>query len=190
MPNRPEIEAAFEAAPEDHLVELVDGELHVHPRPARAHINVASNLVGSLVGPFRWGEGGGPGGWVILFEPEVHLGPRPDKLVPDVAGWRRERLPRAVGGPNVPAHYDLSPDWVCEVLSERTRSHDRIRKMRIYAREGVGHVWLIDPVERTLEVFRLQGPHWVLIALHEGDATVRLEPFEAVEMDLQRLWSE
>ncbi|QRN99917.1 Uma2 family endonuclease [Archangium violaceum] len=186
--NAPSIEAAFQAAPAEMVAELLDGELHLSPRPTRPHTNAASRLGALLSMPFLFGKGG-PGGWVILDEPELHLGPRPDKLVPDLAGWRRERLPDAVGGDDAPAHYDLAPDWVCEVLSERTRRIDKVQKMRIYAREGVRHVWHVDPLARTLEIFRLEGGHWLLVEAFAGEEPVRAEPFEAVELELALVWA-
>jgi Uma2 family endonuclease len=186
--NAPSVEAAFQAAPSEMVAEILDGELHLSPRPARPHANAATNLGGLLTGPFKFGRQG-PGGWVILYEPELHLGPRPDKLVPDLAGWRRERLPDAIGGDDAPAYYDLAPDWVCEVLSERTRHMDKGPKLRIYAREGVRHLWHVDPLARTLDVFRLEGSHWLLVDSFVGDERVRAEPFEAIELELALLWS-
>jgi Uma2 family endonuclease len=171
------------------VAEILDGELHLSPRPARPHTNTASRLGILIGGPFMFGRGG-PGGWFILDEPEIHLGPRPDKLVPDIAGWRRERLPHAAGGADAPAHYDLAPDWVCEVLSERTRSRDKGQKMRIYAREGVQHVWHVDPLARTLDIFRLTEGQWLLVHSFTGEETVRAEPFEAIGLELALLWSE
>ncbi len=149
--NAPSVEAAFQAAPEEMVAEILDGKLHLHPRPACPHANVVSNLGALLFSPFKLGRGG-PGGWVLLFEPELHLGPRPDKLVPDLAGRRRERLPLAVGGAGSPAHDDLAPDWVCEILSPRTRSVDQGQTMGVYARGGVRHVWHGDPLARMLEL--------------------------------------
>lgn len=187
--NAPSVEAAFQAAPEEMVAEILDGELYLSPRPARPQANVASNLGGLLIAPFKFGRGG-PGGWVIIDEPELHLGPRPDKLVPDLAGWRRERLPRAVGGDEAPAHYDLAPDWACEILSQRTRSRDKGQKMRIYAREGVRHLWHVDPLARTLEIFRLTEGEWHLVHSFTGEERVRAEPFEAIELELALVWSE
>ncbi|WP_375773629.1 Uma2 family endonuclease [Archangium gephyra] len=186
--NAPSVEAAFQAAPEEMVAEILDGELHLSPRPARPHANVAMNLAGILTAPFKFGRGG-PGGWVSISEPELHLGPRPDKLVPDLAGWRRERLPDAVGGEDAPAHYDLVPDWACEILSKRTRSRDKGQKMHIYAREGVRHLWHVDPLARTLEIFRLQESQWLLVHSFAGEARVRAEPFEALELELALVWS-
>lgn len=169
------------------VAEILDGELHAMPRPSRPHTNAASVLGGELHGPFRRGKGG-PGGWVILDEPELHLGPKPDKVVPDLAGWRRERMPDARGPSDAPGHYDAAPDWVCEILSPSTEAIDRGKKMRIYRREGVGHAWLVNPVTRTLEVYRWEGGRWVLLDTYEGDEVVRAEPFDAIELSLGVLW--
>jgi Uma2 family endonuclease len=186
-PNDPAVEAAFQAVPDTMVAEILDGELHTMPRPGRPHTNTASLLGGELHGPFRRGRGG-PGGWVLLDEPEIHLGPKPDKVVPDLAGWRRERMPDATGPSNASAHYDVVPDWICEILSPSTEATDRGKKMRIYRREGVGHAWLINPVTRTLEVYRLETARWVLLDTFEEDAVVRAEPFDAIELPLASLW--
>jgi Uma2 family endonuclease len=137
----------------------------------------------TLGGPFDVG-GTGPGGWILLDEPELHLGG--DVLVPDLAGWRRERMPKL---PSVPA-LTLAPDWVCEVLSASTEARDRGAKLPVYAREGVRHVWLIDPSVRTLEVFRLEGTLYTLLGTYESQASVRAEPFEVLELSLRVLWEE
>ena len=126
----------------------------------------------------------GPGGWWILAEPELHLGP--DVLVPDLAGWRRTRMPRV---PET-AYFPLAPDWVCEILSPSTASLDRRQKLTIYAREGVGHAWLIDPIARTLEILRLEAGCWTTIVTHAGGATVRAEPFDAIEFNLAEFWAD
>ena len=131
------------------------------------------------------GPGGGgesPGGWWFLFEPELHFGE--DVVVPDIAGWRRERVPEP---PDVP-WFDVAPDWLCEVISPSTESTDRGRKLRIYAREGVSHVWLLNPVAKILEVYRLTEGNWILVKTIVGDDTVCSEPFEALEMEMARWW--
>jgi Uma2 family endonuclease len=132
-------------------------------------------------GPFDRGRSG-PGGWVILFEPELHLGP--DVLVPDLAGWRRARMPEL---PDTSA-FTLAPDWVCEVLSPATQSRDRLAKMRIYGRERVTHAWLLDPVAQVLEVFRREGDLWLRTQSAGGNETLRAEPFDAIELELAALW--
>ncbi|QSQ24522.1 Uma2 family endonuclease [Pyxidicoccus parkwayensis] len=175
--------ADLEALPDNVIGELIDGVLYASPRPAGPHTVVGSQLGYELIGPFDRGRGG-PGGWVILDEPELHLGE--DVLVPDVAGWRRERMPR----PTEHVFYTVAPDWLCEVLSPSTRNLDRKEKLPVYAREGVRHVWLIDPKPRVLEVFRLGPGGYELLATHEGNGPVRAEPFEAIELDLAFLWDE
>lgn len=134
-------------------------------------------------GAYQRGRGG-PGGWWIVFEPELHLGR--NILVPDLAGWRRSRLPAIPAA----AFFTLAPDWVCEVLSPSTASFDRVKKMRVLAAEAVGHAWLVDPEARTLEVYRLSEGRWVLLSAHEGTETVRAEPFEGLEVVLPDLWVE
>ena len=142
------------AAPEHMVAELLAGELHLHPRPAGPHSAAASALGEELGPPFKRGKGG-PGGWIILDEPELHLGG--EVLVPDLAGWRRTTMDH-VG--NVP-YFETRPDWVCEVLSPSTEKTDRAVKLPIYAREAVGHAWLVNPLVRTLEVLRLDQGLWV-----------------------------
>lgn len=166
----------------DHLVaEILDGELYATPRPALRHALAGSRLGSEIGGPFDRGRGG-PGGWWILYEPELHLGV--DIVVPDFAGWRRQRLPTIPAEPFL----TLAPDWACEIVSPSTETIDRGRKLAVYAREQVSHLWLLNPLAETLEVYRLESSRWVLLATHVGDATIRVEPFEAIELDLYRLW--
>lgn len=186
-PNDPAVEAAFEATPETMTAEILDGELHALPRPRPRHARAATRVARTL-GPFD-DDPGEPGGWVILTEPELHLGPKPDKLVPDVAGWRRDRLPSSVFDESAPAHISIAPDWACEVLSDRTERIDRGTKMRLYRREGVKHVWLDSPTLQTLEVYRLDDGKWTLVETFEGEAVVRAEPFDAIELPLAALWA-
>jgi Uma2 family endonuclease len=168
----------------DHLVaEIVAGDLHTSPRPSGRHSVASSGLGGQIWSPFDRGRGG-PGGWWILDEPELHLGD--DVLVPDLAGWRRERMPTI---PETP-HFTLAPDCVCEVLSPTTERFDRVGKLPVYAREGVQHVWLVNPMARTLEVLRLESGRWIAAVTHGGDDPVRAEPFAAIELDLAALWGE
>jgi Uma2 family endonuclease len=169
--------------PDNLVAEIVDGELHASPRPAPPHAIAGSSVGGLLINPYSFGRGG-PGGWWILDEPELHLGS--DVLVPDLAGWRRARMPQRPAT----AYFPLAPDWVCEVLSPSTTRLDRTRKLGIYAREQVAHAWLIDPLAQTLEVFRLDGGHWVLAAVHAGEEVVRVEPFGEIDLELRLLWSE
>jgi Uma2 family endonuclease len=179
--RRDALYAELEKLPPNSVGEIVGGKLHVSPRPANPHARVSSRLGIMLGGPFDLGQGG-PGGWIILDEPELHLAE--DVLVPDVAGWRRERMPELPQG----VGFTLAPDWVCEVLSPSTVALDRTRKMAVYAREGVRHLWLLDPVPQTLEVYRLVEGSWRVRGTHAGAARVRVEPFEALELELGRLW--
>jgi len=167
-------------APENKVAEILDGELFLSPRPGSRHA-VAGSRLGRLLGPFD-DDPGGPGGWWILDEPELHLGP--DVIVPDLAGWRRARMPVL---PNVP-YFELAPDWVCEVVSPTTGALDRTRKMPIYVRERIGHLWLVDPIARTLEVYYLDNTHWVVASTHGGRAMIRAQPFDAIELDIGRWW--
>ena len=168
------------AVPDNFVAEILGGDLFASPRPAPPHAVAAGVLFRKLGGPFEDGENG-PGGWRFIIEPELHLDA--DVVVPDIAGWRRE-LPTV---PNV-AYFTLAPDWVCEVLSPSTEAIDRRKKLPIYAREGIRHAWLVDPLQQTLEVLRLESQRWSLIATHEADAKVRAEPFDAVELALRALW--
>jgi Uma2 family endonuclease len=169
-------------APPHMVAELIDGELVLSPRPARRHAVAASVLGMDLGGAFQRGRGG-PGGWVIVDEPELHM--RPNVLVPDLGGWRQARFP--VDEANA-AYFSVLPDWVCEVLSPSTAKYDRAKKLALYAQAGIDYAWLIDPVLRTLEVFRRQGVEWLLQATHSDDELVRAVPFEAVELELGALW--
>ncbi len=170
------------AVPAHLVAEILDGELVTQPRPASPHTRAASRLGAELDGPFDRGKGG-PGGWLLLDEPELHLGG--DIVVPDLAGWRRERMPEMPDA----AAFDLAPDWICEVLSPGTAATDRAVKMPIYARERVAHLWLVDPLVRTLEASRLENGRWVLLGAWRDDARVRAEPFETFELELAGLWA-
>lgn len=166
------------------MAELIDGELRLQPRPAKPHMAAASALGEELGPPFKRGRGG-PGGWIILDEPELHLGD--DVMVPDLAGWRRERMPQVT---DEEAFFTLAPDWICEVLSRSTTRTDRGEKLPRYAREGVGHAWLVDPIARMLEELRLERGRWSIVATHRDAERVRAEPFDAIELDLSILWAD
>jgi len=169
-------------APPHRVAEIVDGALHVQPRPAMRHAVAGSSLGMELGNPFQKGRGG-PGGWWIVDEPELHFGG--DILVPDLAGWRRERMP----APPDAAYVTLAPDWVCEVLSPSTRKLDLEGKRPVYAREGAAHLWLVDPVAGTLDAFVLQGGAWAPAGSARDGGPVSFPPFEAVTFPLDTLWS-
>ena len=182
-PRREATYEDLESVPSNLVGEIVGGELYVSPRPRLVHARATGQLFRAL-GPFD-GDSGveGPGGWVLVFEPELHLGG--EALVPDLAGWRRERLPELPDS----AAMTLAPDWVCEVLSPSTETLDRVRKMGSYAREGVRHLWLVHPGARMLEVYRLESGQWLRLGAHTGDLTVHAEPFEAQPLKLGALWA-
>ncbi|MBS2017268.1 MAG: Uma2 family endonuclease [Deltaproteobacteria bacterium] len=173
--------ADLEALPANMVGEIVRGVLYANPRPASPHAAAASAIGEELGPPFKRGKGG-PGGWIILDEPELHLGE--DVLVPDLAGWRRTRMPEM---PHVAA-FELAPDWVCEVASPSTAKLDRGEKLPVYARERVASVWIVEPLQRFLEILRLDGPTYRIVGTHFDDAKVRAEPFDAIELDLAALW--
>lgn len=166
---------------ENLVAELIDGVIITNPRPALPHARASSRLGAELIGPFDRGKEG-PGGWIILDEPELHL--HGNALIPDLAGWRRERIPEL---PDTAA-FELAPDWLCEVLSPGTMAHDRGAKLPLYLREGVAFVWLIDPIARLLEVFRLEGAHYTLEGTWRDADGVRAPPFDAIELELGALW--
>ena len=171
------------AVPENFVAEILGGELYASPRPAFPHARAASALTALIAGPFQFGING-PGGWLIVAEPQLHFGA--DVVVPGLAGWRAER----VGDWSDAAYLTLAPDWLCEVVSPSTERIDRTKKPKIYARAGVQCMWLIDPLRKSLEVLRLEGNRWSLSATHQGGGRARAEPFDAIELDLDSVWGE
>jgi Uma2 family endonuclease len=176
-----EMSPALGAFPSNVVAEILGGERVDSPRPRMVQTLAASVLLGTLSGPFMRRRSGS-GSWLLLFSPELHL--NGEIIVPDLAGWRRERVPEL---PDVTV-MTLAPDWVCEVLSPETVALDRGLKMLAYARAGVKHVWLVDPDLQTLEVYRLEDEAWSLLDVHEGSQRVRAEPFEAMLLELAPLW--
>jgi Uma2 family endonuclease len=171
-------------APPNKVAEIIHGELVLSPRPAGPHTAAATALTEELGPPFKRGRGG-PGGWIILAEPELHLGR--DVLVPDLAGWRREAMPAVANEP----YFTIRPDWVCEVLSPSTERYDRAAKIALYAAAGVTHAWLVNPLQRTLEILHLPSAtpgQWTALGVHQDDAKMQAEPFEQLELELSILW--
>lgn len=171
--------------PENVIGEIIDGELFVSPRPRPEHALAMARLTGKLEPSF--GGGGGPGGWWILTEPEIHLDGKKDDentCVPDLAGWRKEKMLKLPEE----SYFTSVPDWVCEILSPSNARLDRVKKVPKYAKYGVGHLWLINPREKTLEVFRLENRAWVFIQTFVETDKVKVQPFEAMEFDLGYLW--
>jgi Uma2 family endonuclease len=167
--------------PEHYVAEMFDGELYASPRPALPHARAAGVLYAKLGDYFDFGDG--PAEWLLYIEPELHFGH--DVLVPDLAGWRRERLPALP----IDAYLTLPPDWICEVVSPSTEHIDRGKKLRIYAREGVANAWLVDPLRQALEVLVLESGSLRQIEEHQGDVSIRAGPFDAFELELRALWS-
>lgn len=170
--------------PENTTGEIIDGELIVTPRPSRKHIYTTSTLGAEIAPPYQFGRGGGPGGWIILIEPEIMFGEY--ILVPDLAGWRKERFPVSEETNSICA----APDWACEVLSPSTIRVDKIKKMSVYGQYGVQNLWLIDPLAKTLDVFRLESGKWVVAGFYAENDKVRAEPFQEIEIELGNLWLE
>lgn len=179
--KRPATYADLEAVPEHLVAEIIDGELMTHPRPSPRHGGAANALGYELTGPFQKANGG-PGGWVFFIEPEIKFGG--DLLVPDIAGWRRERLP------TYPERnfFEIVPDWLCEILSGSTERRDRTLKMRIYGAAGIPHFWLIDPRLQMLEAFENSSGRWTKFGDWNSDDTVRAPPFDAIQFNLAGLW--
>jgi Uma2 family endonuclease len=169
------------AVPELLIAELIDGDLYASARPPIPYVYAAS-VLGARIGAAVDRGRDRPGGWFQLDKPEIHL--HADAIVPDIAAWRCERLPK-----KLPDYFDFAPDWLCEVLAPNTEALDRTKKLAVYAREGAGHAWLVNPAIQTLEVLRLESQRWSLIAAHEGRARVRAEPFADIELDLAGLWA-
>ena len=167
--------------PEHVTGEILSGQLHAQPRPSARHARVETGLARGLFGPFDLG-GDGPGGWVILVEPELHLGS--NVMVPDLAGWTREHLSEIPDGP-----ISVVPDWACEILSPGTAVKDRKIKLPIYGQLGVRHVWIVDPNAKTIEILRNGGEHWLLLATYSDQDCMRAEPFDAIELELRHLWA-
>jgi Uma2 family endonuclease len=167
-------------APEHMIAELLAGELYLQPRPAIAHATAASAISDELGPPFKRGRGG-PGGWFMLNKTELHL--TGDVLVPDLAGWRHTTLAELPAAPYI----ETRPDWICEVLSPSTEKTDRAIKLPIYAREGVGHAWLVNPILRTLEILRLENGRWLNLGTYRDDEEIRAEPFAAIVLELALL---
>ncbi len=170
-------------APPHKVAEVIAGTLHAHPRPAMRHAWASSRHGGRLDDPFNPGSGE-LCGWWIVDKPELHLGE--DIVVPDLVGWRRETMPEYPDA----AYCKIAPDWVCEVLSPCTRQLNLGEKRDLYAREGVRHLWFVDPDARTLEAFELQNGQWLLLATPVDDAPVSLPPFDAITFPLDALWPE
>jgi Uma2 family endonuclease len=174
--------ADLEAVPPHLVAEILFGRLVTHPRPVPRH-GASSNLLSATLTPgHQWGRGG-PGGWIFVTEPQLLLGPH--VVVPDLAGWRKDKMPVLPDSASV----KIAPDWLCEILSPSTESYDRNEKRRIYAAAGVAHIWLLDPRVKYLECFQLVAGNWLLTHTFSNDEAVRAPPFEATDFPLSQLFA-
>ena len=173
----------LEALPENLVGEIINGVLHAHPRPAGPHALAGSRLGADIEGPYSRGKGG-PGGWWIIDEPEVHFARDTEVAVPDIAGWRKERMPR------VPQdhRFEIVPDWICEILSPSSAKLDRTEKMPLYAKYGVAYVWLVDPLSKMLETFELIDERWSMMGVFKDEDRVQIKPFDEIKLELSDLW--
>lgn len=170
--------------PQDMTGEIIEGNLIATPRPSRKHGFCATALGAAVTAPYQYGQGGGPGGWVFIIEPEIGFGE--DILVPDLAGWKKERFPFREESNWI----SVVPNWICEILSPTTFRNDKVKKMPLYARNGVEHIWLVDPVATTIDAFRLESGRWSLLGSYAESDKVRIEPFHEIEINLGNLWIE
>ncbi|WP_089725921.1 Uma2 family endonuclease [Candidatus Thiosymbion oneisti] len=182
--TKPTLYESLEALSEGMTGEILNGQLYTQPRPSGVHATAGFMLGAELLGPFHKGNGG-PGGWWIFIEPEVHFVHDNEVTVPDLAGWRRERMPMP---PTTEHRFEVVPDWVCEILSPSTEGRDRQIKLPLYAYYGVQYAWLIDPIKHTLEAYRLEAGDWLEIGRFAGTDQVAVPPFEAVSIELEGLW--
>lgn len=190
MPNqvrkldRPATYADLQALPEGVRAEVIHGQIVVQPAPLPRHARVSAGLVRAIEGPFDEDDGhGGPGGQWILQDVDVQLELH-EIVRPDLAGWRRERLRE----PWDIRPITVVPDWICEVLSPSNAAHDRVTKRNLYARAGVAHYWLVDPAERVLEALALRDAMWLEVGVYDETAVARIAPFEAIEIEVGRLF--
>jgi Uma2 family endonuclease len=182
--KQPDLYQQLLALPENITGEIIAGELHTAPRPAAPHVLAAAALGGELYNPFHKGSGG-PGGWWILTEPEVHFVRDSEVVVPDLAGWRRERMPVLPED----HRFEVTPDWVCEILSPSTQKRDRVLKKKLYADYGVSFLWLLDPMEKLLETYTLSNGQWLVSGVYQDEDKVCAAPFEAIEIALSEVWA-
>jgi Uma2 family endonuclease len=172
----------LESLPPGMKGEIIEGVLYTMTRPRASHQRALRTIGSRLGDPFDDGKGG-PGGWWILPEPGIELPDTPE-ISPDLAGWRRDRMPTLPEEEPI----RIPPDWVCEILSPSTRRHDLLIKKPYYARVGILHHWLVDREARTLTSYRLEAGHWVELGVYGDDCEARIEPFDAVPLDVAGFW--
>lgn len=169
---------------EGRCIELVGGGIVDKASPSAAHADAQGALAALLRPRFHRQDGDEPpGGWWILPEVDIAFGLH-DVLRPDVAGWRRARVPVR------PSSYpvDVSPDWVCEVLSPSTAHRDLGVKREIYHRHEVAHYWVVDVEKQILLVYRREPAGYTLVLSAGPGERVRAEPFDACSLDMDELF--
>jgi len=181
---KPTLYEQLEQLPEGLTGEILNGQLHAQPRPTGPHAHAETELSIDIGNAYGHGRGG-PGGWWIIIEPEIHFITDAEVTVPDLAGWRKERMPQIPEG----HRFEVVPDWVCEVLSPSTESKDRHIKMPIYAHYGVVYAWLVDPKQRSLEAYALDGSQWLLLGEASGNDAIAVAPYDALKLEPSNLWS-
>ncbi len=185
--NRPATYDDILALPEGVLGQIIDGVLYTSPRPAGKHAYAATKINSSIDPSFGSRSGGGPGGWVFLFEPQLRLLGKQD-VIPDIAGWKIDKLSDEELSVLSGNRIEINPHWVCEIISPSSVRMDKVLKATLYAECAIEHYWLVDPDQKTLEVRRLEKSQWVVVKTFEGTEKVRAEPFEAIEIDLGSFW--
>ncbi len=181
--KKPSLYEQLMCLPEGLTGEIINGQLRTQPRPAWPHSLAGSRLGADIEGPYGRGRGG-PGGWWIIDESEVHFMLDKEVIVPDIAGWRKERMPSPPEGHKI----QVLPDWVCEIFSPSTKSADREEKMPLYAHYGVSYAWLVDPKTHTLEAYELVDAKWKPSGMFRDDDTISVAPFDAILIHLADLW--
>jgi len=174
--------ADLDALPPGIVGEIINGVLYTMTKPRMRHQRMTRTIGGRIGDPFDDALGG-PGGWWIVVEPGIEL-PNTPEVSPDVAGWRRERMPEMPGDEPI----RLVPDWVCEILSKHTRRHDQLVKMPYYAEVGVAYSWIVDVEARVLTAQRLESHHWVTIGTYSDQTEARIAPFDAVPLNVANWW--
>jgi Uma2 family endonuclease len=171
--------------PEERRLEVIDGVAEEKAAPGFNHALVVNQL-GGIVGQAFGRKGrGGPGGWWITNDPDIELSSL-DLVRPDVAGWRRERMPeRPVVRP-----VTVAPDWICEILSPSNRKRDLVDKHNLYHRHGVSHYWQVDPEAQTLTVLGHEPDGYKVLLVASGLQPVRAAPFEQLEFSVAELLGE
>jgi Uma2 family endonuclease len=185
--NRPATYDDILALPEGILGQIIDGVLYTNPRPAGKHAYAATKINSSIDPSFGSRSGGGPGGWVFLFEPQLRLLGKQD-VIPDIAGWKIDRLSDEELSLLSGNRIEINPHWVCEIISPSSVRMDKVLKATLYAECAIEYYWLVDPDQKTLEVRRLEKGQWLVVKTFEGTEKVRAEPFEAIEIDLGSFW--